>query len=208
MTLNVAGRSVVRRDLREKLTGEALYTADLKLPGMLYGGILRSPHPHANIEAVDTTAAEALPGVRSVVTPFDVPPGKLGPDLAILDTRVRFVGDEVAALAADDPDTLRQALQLIRVDYRGLPHVWTQRKPSVPGGGYPPRRQPRDWGRPVPGAGQRRSRLCRGGPGAGGRILYPHPLRGPAGAPGRHGCLERVARVRPDGVEDHPRRSR
>ena len=118
MTLNVAGRSVVRRDLREKLTGEALYSADLKLPGMLFGGILRSPHPHADIEAVDATAAEALPGVRSVVTPFDVPPGRLGPDLAILDTRVRFVGDEVAALAADDPDTVRRALQLIRVDYR------------------------------------------------------------------------------------------
>ena len=123
MTLSVVGESVVRRGLREKLTGEALYSADLKLPGMLYGGILRSPHPHADIEAVDATAAEALPGVRSVVTPFDVPPGKLGPDLAILDTRVRFVGDEVAALAADDPDTVRQALQLIRVDYQRLAHV-------------------------------------------------------------------------------------
>ena len=123
MTLNVAGKSVVRRDLREKLTGEALYSADLKLPGMLYGQILRSPHPHADITGIDTSEAERLPGVRAVLTPFDVLPGRLAPDLAFIDTRVRFVGDEVAAVAADTLDTARQALGLVRVDYRALPHV-------------------------------------------------------------------------------------
>ena len=123
MTLNVAGTSVVRRDLEVKLTGEARYTADLKLPGMLYGAILRSPHPHADVLSVDATEALRLPGVRAVVTPFDAPAGRLAPDMAILDTRVRFVGDEVAAVATDDPDTARAALDLLRVKYAVFPHV-------------------------------------------------------------------------------------
>ena len=122
MTLHVAGTSVVRRDLEAKLTGAARYTADLKLPGMLHGAVLRSPHPHANVLSVDTSEALRLPGVRAVMTPFDTPEGRLAPDLAILDTRVRFVGDEVAAVAADDPNTARAALALIRVEYSVLPH--------------------------------------------------------------------------------------
>ena len=131
MTLNVVGASVVRRDLEVKLTGEARYTADLKLPGMLHGAILRSPHPHAELISVDATEALGLPGVRAVVTPFtsDLPSpsgggsgwGKLAPDLAILDTRARFVGDEVAAAAADDLETARAALELIHVEYSVLP---------------------------------------------------------------------------------------
>ena len=135
MTLNVAGTSVVRRDLKVKLTGEARYTADLKLPGMLYGAILRSPHPHAEVLSVDAVDALSLPGVRALVTPFDtsIPSpseggsgwGRLAPDMGILDTRVRFVGDEVAAVAADDPDTARAALELIRVEYTVLPHYMT-----------------------------------------------------------------------------------
>ena len=135
MTLNVAGTSVVRRDLEVKLTGEARYTADLKLPGMLHGAILRSPHPHADVLSVDAAEALRLPGVRAVITPFDssFPSpsgggsgwGRLAPDMSILDTRVRFVGDEVAAVAADDPDTARAALELIRVEYAPLPHYMT-----------------------------------------------------------------------------------
>ena len=125
MTLNVAGTSVVRRDLEVKLTGEARYTADLKLPGMLYGAILRSLHPHADVLSVDAAEALRLPGVRAVVTPFDAPAGRLAPDMRILDTRVRFVGDEVAAVAADDLDTARAALGLILVEYAPLPHYMT-----------------------------------------------------------------------------------
>ena len=135
MTLNIAGTSVVRRDLEVKLTGEARYTADLKLPGMLYGAILRSPHPHTDVLSVDAAEALRLPGVRAVVTPFDtnIPSpsgggsgwGRLAPDMSILDTRVRFVGDEVVAVAADDPDTARAALELIRVEYAVLPHYMT-----------------------------------------------------------------------------------
>ena len=133
MTLNVAGTSVVRRDLEVKLTGEARYTADLKLPGMLHGAILRSPHPHADVLGVDTSAALELPGVRAVVTPFDAPQGRLAPDMGILDTRVRFVGDEVAAVAADDPETARAALNLLRVEYALLPHYMTPEAALDPG---------------------------------------------------------------------------
>ena len=133
MTLNVAGTSVVRRDLDAKLTGEARYTADLRLPGMLHGAILRSPHPHADILSVDASDALLLPGVRAVVTPFNVPSGRLAPDLAILDTRVRFVGDEVAAVAADDLDTARAALKLVRVEYSILPHYSSPEAALAPG---------------------------------------------------------------------------
>ena len=147
MTLKVAGTDAPRRDLPAKLTGEARYTADLKLPGMLHAAILRSPHPHAEILSVDTAAARQLPGVRAIITPFtpasNIPSpapsggglgwGKLAPDLPILDTRVRFVGDEVAAIAADDPDTARQALQLLRVQYAPLPQALTPEAALAPG---------------------------------------------------------------------------
>ncbi len=123
-TLSVVGQSVTRRDMPEKLTGQARYSADLKLPGMLYGHVLRSPHPHANIISIDTTAAAQVPGVLAIITPFDVPNRAVAPiaqDTNILDTRVRFVGDEVAAVAAVDYDAARQALALIRVEYETLP---------------------------------------------------------------------------------------
>ena len=125
MTTNFAivGKSVPRKGLVEKLTGEARYTADMKMPGMLQGRIVRSPHPHADVLAVDTSAAASLPGVYSTVTPFDAPAGHIAADLPVLDTRVRFVGDEVAAVAAEDADTAAAALDLIRVEYRTLPFV-------------------------------------------------------------------------------------
>ena len=132
MTLNVAGTSVVRRDLEVKLTGEARYTADLKLPGMLHGAILRSPHPHADVLSVDASEALSLPGVHAVLTPFNAPQGRLAPDMGILDTRVRFVGDEVAAVAADDLDTARAALELIRVEYAALPGYMTPEASLAP----------------------------------------------------------------------------
>ena len=117
------GQSAVRRDLAEKLTGEAMYAADVYLPRMLIGKILRSPHPHAKILSVDASHALALPGVCAAVTPFDVPDGKIAPDALILDTEVRFVGDEVAALAAEDEDLARHALDLLQVEYETLPFV-------------------------------------------------------------------------------------
>ena len=121
--LNTVGHSVPRRELADKLSGAALYSADIDLPDMLHGVIVRSPHPHADVLAVDASPALALAGVRAVVTPADAPATRLAPDLLVLDTRVRFVGDEVAAVAADDIDTARKAAALVQVEYRPLPFV-------------------------------------------------------------------------------------
>lgn len=132
MALSIVGKCAPRKDLRDKVTGQARFSADLKMPGMLYGLILRSPHPHANILSVDTSAAARLPGVFAVVTPFDVPQGRIAPDTGVLDTRVRFVGDEVAALAASDEDTALRALELIRVEYQVLPFVLEPKEALLP----------------------------------------------------------------------------
>ena len=134
MADSVVGASVVRRDLRVKLTGEARYAADLKLPGMLYGAILRSPHPHAELRRLDAGPALAQPGVWAAVTPFDAPAaGRLAPDLAILDPRLRFVGDEVAGVAADDADAARRALARLQPEYRILPHIANPQQALAPG---------------------------------------------------------------------------
>ena len=102
--LTTVGHSVPRYELADKLTGAAQYSADIALPGMLHGVIVRSPHPHADVLSVEVSAALALPGVHAVVTPADAADARLAPDLLVLDTRVRFAGDEVAAVAADDLD--------------------------------------------------------------------------------------------------------
>ena len=83
-----------------------------------------APHPHANIVSIDTSEAAQLPGVMAILTPFDVPHRAIAPiaqDTSVLDSRVRFVGDEVAAVAAVDDDVARQALALIKVEYEVLP---------------------------------------------------------------------------------------
>ncbi len=129
----IVGKSVPRKGLLEKLTGEAMYTSDIKLPGMLHGRVLRSPHPHADVLSVDTSAALALPGVHATVTPFDAPAGHIAADLPVLDTRVRFVGDEVAAVAAHDADAAAAALDLINLEYRPLPFVVDAEEALQPG---------------------------------------------------------------------------
>jgi len=109
-----------------KSSGRAIYTDDIQLPGMLHGKILRSPHPHAEILGIDTTKAEALPGVHAVMTGKDLPT-KYGiipwtPDeYPLCLDRVRYIGDGVAAVAAVDEDTALAALDLIEVEYRELP---------------------------------------------------------------------------------------
>jgi len=110
----------------EKATGRAVYTDDLQLPGMLHGKILRSPHPHARIVGIDTSRAEALPGVHAVVTGRDMPtPYGIIPwtqdEYPLALDRVRYVGDGVAAVAAVDEDTANRALDLIHVEYEELP---------------------------------------------------------------------------------------
>ncbi|MDP9349275.1 MAG: xanthine dehydrogenase family protein molybdopterin-binding subunit [Gemmatimonadota bacterium] len=123
--LHVLGRRLRKTDGLEKSTGRARYTDDLTLPGMLHGKILRSPHPHARIRAIDTSAALALPGVHAVVTGEEMPT-PFGiivwtPDEQALATeKVRYIGDAVAAVAAVDEDTATRALDLIRVDYEVL----------------------------------------------------------------------------------------
>ena len=130
---SVVGKRLPRVDPRSKATGEAIYTIDMQLPKMLCGKILRSPHAHARILNIDTSRAERLPGVKGIITGHDLKPEKKShhcygafiPDeypLAI--DRVRFIGDEVAAVAALDKDTACQALDLIRVDYEPLAAVF------------------------------------------------------------------------------------
>ena len=129
MTANsVIGTSVARHDLPGKLTGEAKYTSDISLPGMLHGKIVRSPHPHARIVGIDTSAIDSLPGVHAVLTPFDAPEGRLAPDVPVLDREARYVGDEVAAVAADDEDLAEYVASLIEVEYEPLPFVTTARE--------------------------------------------------------------------------------
>ena len=130
---SVIGKSVARRDLPEKLTGEARFTSDIVLPGMIHGKILRSPYPHARIVSVDAAKVADLPGVHGVVTPFDVPEGRVAPDVAILDTVVRFVGDEVAAVAAEDEDIAQEAIGLFEVQYDPLPFVTDANEALRPG---------------------------------------------------------------------------
>src|SRR5215467_296516 len=125
--LTVVGRDVPRTDAVPKVTGAAQYVADLHFPGMLYAAVLRSPHPHARIVAIDTSAAAAMPGVKAVVTGEDTAKRKWGafrPDLYPLAIgKARYVGDEVAAVAATDPATARAAVDKIVVQYAILPAV-------------------------------------------------------------------------------------
>ena len=133
MTANsVIGTSVARHDLPGKLTGEAKYTSDISLPGMLHGKVIRSPHPHARIVGISTSAIDGTPGVHAVLTPFNVPEGRLAPDVPILDRVARYVGDEVAAVAADDEDLAEYAASLIEVEYELLPFVTTAREAVEP----------------------------------------------------------------------------
>ena len=119
------GESTTRADGVPKVTGEFEYSSDLSMDGMLWGATLRSPHPHANIWSVDTSEAEAMPGVFAVLTHEDVPGRKVYgmeiPDQPVLAwERVRFQGEPVAVVAADHPETARLALEKISVEYEVL----------------------------------------------------------------------------------------
>jgi len=122
---NVIGQRLRKTDGLAKSTGRARYTDDISLPGMLHGKILRSPHPHARILSIDTSAAEAMDGVHAVVTGAEMPRSygiiPWTPDEQALATdRVRYVGDAVAAVAADDEETANRALEAVRVEYEEL----------------------------------------------------------------------------------------
>src|SRR5437868_10690232 len=117
------GRSRRRVDGLQRVTGRARYTQDVYLPGMLYARVLRSPYPRARVRRIDTRKAEKLPGVRAILHRFNAPKAAFRGEETIFREEVRFVGDEVAAVAADDEQTAVEALRLIEVDYELLPHV-------------------------------------------------------------------------------------
>jgi CO/xanthine dehydrogenase Mo-binding subunit len=112
-----------RIDGVQRVTGRARYTQDVYLPGMLHVRVLRSPYPRARVRRIDTKKAEKLPGVRGVLHRFNAPKAAFRGEETIFREEVRFVGDEVAAVAADDEQTAVEALRLIEVDYELLPHV-------------------------------------------------------------------------------------
>jgi CO/xanthine dehydrogenase Mo-binding subunit len=125
------GKDMKRIDTSLKATGGVLFAADLSFPHLLVGKILRSPYPHARILHIDTSKAEKLPGVKAVVTAKDTCGDKWGvfrytQDQQFLPTeKVRYVGEELAAVAAIDEDTALEALALIAVQYEVLPAVFT-----------------------------------------------------------------------------------
>jgi len=105
------GTAVTRLDGPDKVTGRARYTYDINRPGMIYGKIVRSPHPHARVVSVDLSAAEKAPGVKAVLAYKE--PG----------TQVMYQGDPVAAIAADTEERARDAARLVKVEYEALPHL-------------------------------------------------------------------------------------
>lgn len=124
----VIGTSVPRIEGREKVTGDAQFALDVRLPGMVWGKILRSSEPHARLVRVSASRARRLPGVHAVITGADVPGLRIGvvlQDMPVLcDQRVLYVGDAIAAVAAEDPDLAEEALGLIEVEYEPLPAVF------------------------------------------------------------------------------------
>lgn len=129
MSKAIVGSSTPQVTAREKVMGRAQYAGDIKLPGMLHAKVLRSPHPHARIVRIDTSAAKALPGVKLVVTGHDVPARNWGPhrkEQRILACGVvRHVGEEVAAVVAVSEEIARDALDLVRIEYEALPALLT-----------------------------------------------------------------------------------
>ena len=121
--LRYVGQNIPRVDGVDKVTGKAKFTGDLVIPGMLFGKILRSPYPHARIASIDASEAEAFPGVSAVLTSADIsdtdPYYNGRPVIAI--QKARYVGEPVAAVAAEDEETAEEALSLIKVDYEELP---------------------------------------------------------------------------------------
>ena len=140
----VVGKPLPKVDAPKLAQGKPAFVADFERPGMLYAKVLHSPHAHARIRDIDTSAAEALPGVHAVLCYKNVPrvifstagqsyptPGPL--DYVSFDDKVRYVGDRVAAVAAETPEIAERALELIKVDYEVLEPVLDIRTASAEG---------------------------------------------------------------------------
>ena len=137
-TFKVVGTRPIRHDGADKVTGRAQYGADFNAAGLLHGKTLRSPHAHARIKSIDTSKAEALAGVRAVVTSKDFPPAKETANYGLGDQpmdrfrgnilagdKVLYRGHAIAAVAATSPHIAEEAVDLIEVDYEVLPAVLT-----------------------------------------------------------------------------------
>jgi CO/xanthine dehydrogenase Mo-binding subunit len=126
---SVIGKSLPRVDAWEKVTGQTKFSGDIMAPGMLYGKIKRSPHPHAIILNIDISKAKSLKGVREVITANDIP-NRIRLGMSVLDqpilaeNKVRYIGDAICAVAAIDEDIAEEALDLIKVDFELLPAVF------------------------------------------------------------------------------------
>src|SRR6185436_13634020 len=149
--LKAVGRATHRIDALERVTGKAAYTNDIKLPGMLFGRILRSPHPHAKIKRIDVSKALAVPGVKTILTHENcqvvfgaggISGGQQYNDEIkkitkhrryVFNNPVRFVGDPVAAVAASNRHIAEEALRLIQVEYEVLPFVLEPEDALKPG---------------------------------------------------------------------------
>ncbi|MCA1788094.1 MAG: hypothetical protein LC657_19140, partial [Desulfobacteraceae bacterium] len=124
----VVGKRIPRVDAYERVSGAAVYPSDITLPNMIYGAVLRSPHPHANLTKLDVSRAKKMPGVRAVITGQSPEAKKLtwkynsytGP---LFDTRCRFEGEAVAAVAADTHFQAWDAVRAIDAAYEVLPFV-------------------------------------------------------------------------------------
>ena len=137
--MELVGASVVRPDAVEKVKGQAVYVGDLEIPGMVYGKVLASPFPHAKITRLDASRARRLRGVVGVLTgdelhnmePYYGSDIKDRPIVAL--EKVRFQGEPVAVVAAEDLATAEEALELIQVEYEELPSVLDSREAAAEG---------------------------------------------------------------------------
>jgi CO/xanthine dehydrogenase Mo-binding subunit len=128
---SVLGQRLPRVDALEKVTGAAKYGADVHPPGMLYGKIVRSTHPHAKILSIDVSEAQKLPGVRAIITQADVESGRR----VFAADKILYLGEPIAAVAATDSDIAEEAADLVKVEYEPLPvvqDVMESIKPTAP----------------------------------------------------------------------------
>ncbi len=150
------GKPIPRVEGQDKVTGRARYSADVDLPNMLWGVNVRSPYAHARIVSIDTARALQVPGVRAVLTGRDfvgVRTGRFLRDLPILcEDRVRFIGDKVAVVAADDPEAAAEAALLVQVEYEELPAVFDPLEAMQPGAPiiHPDARAYHGWAAEIP----------------------------------------------------------
>ena len=135
---SIVGKRIPHRDAVEKAKGSAVFASDIKLSGTLHGKILRSPVPHAQIRNIDISKAKKLKGVKAILTSKDTPQIKFSisptwADKLILVDKVRYIGDEIAAVAAVDEEIAEEALELIEVEWEELPAVFDPLEAMQPG---------------------------------------------------------------------------